>query len=93
MASYVLLSIVIGAVLIAACLVIVLVKGDLSPRAFWIVRVMVALGAGFMAAGILGNLDITGTVLNLTIKAGGPLAVTVMIYLLDPPKLVRGLLK
>ncbi len=71
MPSYVLLSILIGVVFIAAGLLIVLLKADLNPRAFWIVRVVVALGAGLVAAGILGNLTIEGTALNLTIKAGG----------------------
>ena len=91
MGSFVLLSILIGALFILLSLIIVLLKPDLGQQAFWIIRVMVALGAGLVAAGILGNLTIEGTVANLTIKAGGPIAVTVMVYLLNPPKLVHAI--
>jgi hypothetical protein len=58
-------SIAIGMVCIVASLVVVIVIGDLSPQAFWIMRVMVALGAGLVAAGILGTIEIEGSILQL----------------------------
>ena len=89
MGSMVLLSIIVGAVFIITGLVIALVfRKDLGPRVFWVIRVVVALGAGMLAAGILGNLTISGTWAGLSIKAGGPIAVTVLVYLVNPPKLM-----
>ncbi len=81
-------SIITGVLFILVGLVVVIIMGNLSPQAFWIIRVMVALGTGFIAAGILGPIDFKGTVKNWTIKAGGPIALTLVIYLLNPPNLV-----
>ncbi len=69
---------------IGAGLVVVLIKDDLNPHAVWIVRVMVSLGAGLVAAGILGTFEVGGPWLGLTIKAGGPIGITVLFYLVNP---------
>ncbi|REJ87027.1 MAG: hypothetical protein DWQ34_19095 [Planctomycetota bacterium] len=89
MDAFVIVSMIIGAVFIAAGLVVTLVNADISDRAFWIVRVMVSLGAALLAAGILGEIEVSGDVLGLTVKAGGPIAVFVIIYLLNPPKTIE----
>jgi len=85
-------SIVIGVVLMLVGLAVLLIKPDASQRVFWVVRVLVALGAGFAAAGLLGTLEIEGPVLDLTIKAGGPFALTVLVYLVNPLNPLRGFL-
>jgi hypothetical protein len=92
MTKYTIISIVLGLVLIFVCLIIVILNPDLNPQGFWIIRILVSLGAGFVAAGILGNLEISGSVANITIKAGGSLAVTVLVYLLNPPQIVLALI-
>ena len=88
MHSFVIVSMIIGAVFIASGLVITLIKADLNDRAFWIVRVMVSLGAALLAAGILGGIEVSGDGFGLSVKAGGPAAVFVIIYLLNPPKTI-----
>jgi len=88
MEDYTKWSIGIGVLFIGAGLIVTLAKPGLSPQAFWVVRVIVALGAGFVAAGILGNIEITGRA-ELPIKAGGPIAVTVLVYVWNPPGVVR----
>jgi hypothetical protein len=84
MGTLIILSIVIGTLFIVASLNIALVNSNLNPTAIWIIRVLVALGVGFVAAGILGNVEVGGPVLGLTLKAGGPIAITVIIYLFNP---------
>ncbi len=78
-------SIIIGGLFILAGLVLVIIISDISQQAFWIIRVIVSLGAGFVAAGILGNMTFEGTVKNIVIKAGGPIGVTLIMYLVNPP--------
>lgn len=84
MSAFVIASIAIGAVFIGAGLTVVLIRDNLNSQTFWIVRVMVALGAGFVAAGILGTFEFGGPWLGLTIKAGGPIGITVLFYLVNP---------
>ena len=84
MGTIIILSILIGAIFILVGLIVALIKTNLSPTAIWIIRVMVALGAGFVAAGILGNVEVTGPVAGLTVKAGGPIAITIIFYLINP---------
>jgi len=80
------LSILIGVLLILLGLAVLLMRPDANPQVFWVVRVLVALGAGFAAAGLGGTLIIEGPVLNMVIKAGGPFALTVLLILVNPLK-------
>lgn len=84
-------SIAIGTGFILIGLVIVLVKGELGQQAFWVVRVLVSLGAGLAAAGVLGSISVEGTIANITIKAGGPIAFAVLVYAVNPPKMIRAI--
>lgn len=84
MSSLIFASIAIGSVFIGVGLTTVLLRDDLSQHAIWVVRVIVALGAGFVSAGILGTIEVGGDALGIAIKAGGPVALTVLIYLLNP---------
>lgn len=59
-------------------------KPGLSKLAFTIVRGATSLGAGFVAAGILGSIEINATErASMTIRASGPIAVTALFYVLD----------
>ena len=86
------LSILLGILLILLGLAVLLMRPDVNPQVFWVVRVLVALGAGFAAAGLGGTLIIEGPVLNIVIKAGGPFALTVLLYLVNPLNPVARLL-
>ena len=85
-------SVVLGLSLIIGGLVFAVLV-DLDPQTFFILRVLIALGAGFAAAGILGTLEIENPALDLTVKAGGPIAFTVLVYLVNPPAIVVALLQ
>lgn len=87
MKTFIIVSILLGAFFLIGSFIILVVMHDLSPEAIWVIRVIVSLGAGFLSAGILGNVSIEGTVANITIKAGGPIAITVILYLLNPPRI------
>jgi len=80
-------SMIIGAVFLILGLLIAVFKSNLSPTAKWIIRVMVALGAGFLSAGLLGFIDVGGSIPGWTIQAGGGFAIFVLVYLLNPPSL------
>jgi ACR3 family arsenite efflux pump ArsB len=61
-----------------------------TPEGFWIFRVVLALmGGAFTGIAIPGSIKIEGKVGNFAIKAVGAVAVTVMIYLLNPPALLK----
>jgi len=79
------LSILLGILLILLGLAVLLMRPDASPQVSQVVRVLVALGAAFAAAGLSGTIEIEGKVLDLTIKASGTFAVFVIVYLLNPP--------
>lgn len=50
-------------------------------------RAFLALGGGLGAGGVLGFLDVDIKVLNHAIRAGGGLAVFVLLFLVNPPAL------
>lgn len=74
----------IGTLLIVLCLMVVLIKPVIDARVFWIIRVVLALAAGLVASGLSGFIIVERKLLGLTIRAGGPMAVIVLVLLLDP---------
>lgn len=85
-------SLIIGGVMIAIGLLVAIFLVDDPALAAWIIRVMVALGAGFMSAGILGSIEISNPVGEVAVKAVGPIGVTVLVYWLNPAPLLFGML-
>ena len=86
-------SLIIGGAMIALGLLVAIFVIQDPALAAWIIRVTVALGAGFMAAGILGAIEITNPRTELIVKAGGPIAVTVLLYVWNPaPIVIQGML-
>ena len=77
-------GLVIGTVLIVLCLMVVLIKPVIDARVFWIIRVVLALAAGLVASGLTGFIVFEHKLPGLTIRAGGPMAVIVLVLLLDP---------
>ena len=86
-------SLIIGAIMLLVGLVIPLVFNPIPPGAFWVVRVTVALAAGFMGAGLLGTIQIGNPVGDIIVKAGGPVALTVLFYLKSPADTIVRLLQ
>ncbi|MCC7540567.1 MAG: hypothetical protein IT379_30400 [Deltaproteobacteria bacterium] len=71
--------------------VFILVRGEKPvPReAMFIFRVILALaGAGF-AAVLPGFLELDGTVVDISLRAGGALATFAILYLVNPPERVE----
>ena len=86
MSTLQILSLVLGVIFLLASGIILLVVKPTNPTALWLIRVVVSLGGGFLAAGLLGFIEIGGKVLDIVIEAGGGFAVFLVLYLLNPPK-------
>jgi hypothetical protein len=89
MSQFIIISIIIGSVYILVGLIVAVFKPTENPQVGWIVRVLVSLGAGFVAAGILGTIEISGTVWDISVHAGGPIAVFFIIYAFNPSQRIR----
>ena len=74
----------IGGALLVATLVAAFVRETMSPPQVSIVHTVSSLGGGLVAVGIAGYLTVTGTIAGLAVRAGGPLAVTVLLFVVDP---------
>jgi hypothetical protein len=75
----------LGLALILVSFVLAVLFKNSGEFAMWIVRVMVALGAGFASGGLLGNLELSGPIFNtMTISASGGFAVFVLVYAFNP---------
>ena len=85
-------SVVMGTILIGVSLTVLLLRDDLSPELANVLRGIFALGAGGVSAGVFGTLEISGPIAGLTVKAGGPIAVTIIFYVVSPATGVQRLL-
>jgi len=82
------LATVIG--FLAVLLAVGVFKTDYPPEGFFIIRVVLALvAAGFAAAFVPGLLQVVVGYKSAKIRAAGALAVLVVVYLLNPPSLVK----
>ena len=61
----------------------------ISPEAFFIFRVILALAGAAFALILMGFLEVEATRATVTIRAGGTLAVLILLYRVNPPALVR----
>ena len=74
-----------GVVFLAALLAIVIIFPDPTDRQFEIIRTVLALAAGGVAAAIPGLLNLQlGAGSKLAIRAGGAIAVFVVVYFYSP---------
>jgi hypothetical protein len=78
-----------GATSLVVLLVIAIVFPQPTAFQVFIFRTILAFAGAAAAAVIPGALHVEGTVKNLTIRAGGAIAVFVIIYLLNPPALLH----
>lgn len=62
-----------------------------TPEGFWIFRVVLSLmGGAFACIAIPGSLKVEAKIGKFAITAVGSIGVTVLIYLLNPPSLIKG---
>lgn len=77
-------SVAMGTVLLGVSLAVLLLRDQLSPELALVTRGMFALGAGGVSGGILGTIEVGGGFGKFTVKALGPIAITVLFYLASP---------
>jgi len=78
-----------GLVLIIATLVMSLII--IKPTVFqlWVFRVIMALGGSCLGAIIPGFIEFSGQMNEIALRAGGAIALFLVIYLINPPGLVK----
>ena len=77
-------SVSTGILLMVAMLVVQIVLDPIPPGAAHAARVLLSLGAGLAAAGLIGSLDFDGPVMGIAITASGGFAVFLIVYLIEP---------
>ena len=77
-------SVIFGLLLIREAYDILAATPAMHSRLYQVVRMVIAIGSGFTGAGILGSLEISGNWQTITVKAGGPFALIVFFYSVDP---------
>ena len=75
-----------GIVIIAIIIVISLKIPNPTKSQFWIWRVITSLGAACIGAVIPGFVEIDGSINEIVVRAGGALALFLVVYLLNPPE-------
>jgi len=77
-------SVLFGMLLVALGYDTIRGNPEMHARLYQVVRMMIAFGAGFIAAGVTGGIEISGEWGPLTVKAGGPMACVLLFYKFDP---------
>jgi len=81
----VILAFIFGVIFVTALLLFVLFVPNPTPPQFEVIRIVLALAAGGVAAMIPGLLKLQlGEGANLTVRAGGALAVFAIVYFYSP---------
>ncbi|WP_420319128.1 hypothetical protein [Ekhidna sp.] len=86
MPIYDVIAITFGILTLIAMIIIALININLNPFSQWLLRVVISIAAAGVAVTISGliSVEISGIV-----KAGGAIAVFVLVYLTNPPKLLN----
>ena len=77
-------SVSLGILLMLSMLVVLIVVHPMPPEAAQAARVLLSIGAGLAAAGLLGSLKFEGKFLGISITAGGGFAMFAIVYLVQP---------
>lgn len=83
----------IGGLTIITTLVLAIKIPQPTVFQFWVFRVITALGSAFLGAVIPGFVELDGSIGEIAIRAGGAIALFLVVYLLNPPKAVVAFLK
>lgn len=78
-------ALLVGTAILLSSMILVFVDPVADTTQAWIIRAAVSLSGGLVVMGMLGFLQIGLTIANYTIKAGGPMAVVVLLYMTNPP--------
>ena len=78
-----------GFIFIVALLIIALVIPQPSDFQLFVFRLVLALAAAAFGSVIPGFLEVHGKVKKMTLRAGGAIALFVIVYLLNPPALAH----
>lgn len=79
----------VGLVLIFVTLIMALIIPKPSVFQFWVFRVIMALGGACIGAIIPGFIEFTSQINEIALRAGGAIALFLVIYLINPPTYVR----
>ena len=79
----------VGLILIFVTLIMALRIPQPSVFQFWVFRVIMALGGACIGAIIPGFIEFTSQINEIALRAGGAIALFLVIYLINPPTNVR----
>ena len=79
------LAFIFGCVFVGVLLVIAVTIPNPTTQQMFIFRVVLALSAAGIGAVFPGFLDLQGKVLEISLRAGGALAMFILVYLINPP--------
>ena len=79
----------VGLVLIFVALIVALIVPKPSVFQFWVLRVILALGGACIGAIIPGFIEFASQINEIALRAGGAIALFLVIYLINPPTYVR----
>ena len=80
---------ILGVVLIVVSLIVALIIPKPSVFQFWVFRVIMGVGGACIGAIIPGFVEFTSQINEIALRAGGAIALFLVIYLINPPTYVR----
>jgi hypothetical protein len=80
---------VLGLLMLLSALLIAFKKPDPTKFQFWVFRVYLSLGVAFVGTVLPGFVDLEGRIGELLIRAGGTIALFLIVYFIKPPSQVR----
>jgi len=83
----------LGVVIVVVTLIMAVKIPQPTVFQFWVFRVIMALGAACLGAVIPGFIEFNGKIGEIATRAGGALALFLVVYLMNPPAPVRDFLK
>lgn len=79
----------LGILLIGVGLVLALIRPNPTPFQLWAFRVVMSLGAACLGSILPGFVELDGKLGELVIRAGGAIALFLLLYLVNPPKSIH----
>ena len=80
---------VTGLLMLLSAVLIAFKKPAPTIFQFWVFRVYLSLGVAFIGTIMPGFVDLGGRIGELAIRAGGAIALFLIVYLISPPKIVK----
>ena len=80
---------ILGIIILTTIIIIALKIPDPTAFQLWTFRIIAGLGAACLGAIIPGFVELGGDIGEIAIRAGGAIALFIIIYLINPPTIVR----